>query len=180
MYVNSLENPFYEKDIQFDEVEERYEILIETDTFLNQIFWKISNLVSCQTCFYQEIKLKNEDTAWLYFEIENEFNCKIYDSIQILKIDSLSGFISFPSAFSPNGDFRNDKFGPIAKNVKQIYWNVFNRWGQIVFSSESEWNWWDGRYKDEPCMNNLYIWTCDVTFNNGKTERLKGEVYLMR
>ena len=180
MQVNFLEIPKYEKNIKFDAVEDRYQILIETDTFLNQIFWEISNLVSCQTCFYQEIKLKNEDTAWLYFEIENDLKCKVYDSIQILRLDSLSGFVSFPNAFSPNGDFRNEKFGPIAKNVKQIYWNVFNRWGQIVFSSESEWNWWDGRYKDEPCMNNLYIWTCDVTFNNGKTERLKGEVYLMR
>jgi gliding motility-associated-like protein len=180
MYVNSLENPFYEKDIQFDEVEERYEILIETDTFLNQIFWKTSNLILCQTCFYQEIKFKNQDSIWLYFEIENEFNCKIYDSIQILKIDSLSGFISFPSAFSPNGDFRNDKFGPIAKNVKRIKWSIFNRWGEVVFLSESETNWWNGTFKNEACMNNLYIWTCEVTFNNGKTEKLKGEVYLMR
>jgi gliding motility-associated-like protein len=98
----------------------------------------------------------------------------------ILSQDSVVGFVAFPNAFSPNGDFRNENYGPMVKNVKTIQWRIYDKIGQMIFWSDSPNHFWDGRYKDEPCMNNLYIWTCDVTFNNGKTERLKGEVYLMR
>ncbi|MER3463364.1 MAG: PKD domain-containing protein, partial [Chitinophagaceae bacterium] len=38
-----------------------------------------------------------------------------------------------PSAFTPNGDNKNDIFRPIAVGIDKIlYFRVFNRWGQLV------------------------------------------------
>ena len=176
--VTFYENPLYKKNITYNFNENQFDINIETDSS-NSIKWMPYEDIFCHTCIDQIIKPK-EELFWLYFTIQNKFECVSYDSLMILSQDSVVGFVAFPNAFSPNGDFRNENYGPMVKNVKTIQWRIYDKIGQMIFWSDSPNHFWDGRYKDEPCMNNLYIWTCDVTFNNGKTERLKGEVYLMR
>jgi gliding motility-associated-like protein len=176
--VSLFENPIYQKAITYNYNLNHFDIKIESDAS-NTINWMPYEDIKCNTCIDQIIKPK-EDLFWLYFTVKNKFECVSYDSLLILNQDSVVGFVAFPNAFSPNSDFRNEKFGPIVKNVKKIQWQVFDKIGQMIFWSDSPNHWWNGTFKNEACMNNLYIWTCEVTFNNGKTEKLKGEVYLMR
>ncbi len=67
-----------------------------------------------------------------------------------------------PSAFSPNGDGMNDIFRPLnATNckVENMELNVFNRWGDLIYSSEDIQKPWDGTYKGEPVSVGVYLWT---------------------
>src|SRR5262249_52795433 len=52
-----------------------------------------------------------------------------------------------PSAFTPNGDGLNDVFKPVCEKFQRLVsFQVYNRWGQLVFSSTSFKNGWDGTF----------------------------------
>ncbi|MEL6841761.1 MAG: PKD domain-containing protein, partial [Bacteroidota bacterium] len=53
--------------------------------------------------------------------------------------------ISIPSAFSPNGDGRNDDFFIGGNLLNQLTFKVFNRWGEVVYESQQADFRWNGR-----------------------------------
>ena len=55
--------------------------------------------------------------------------------------------IYFPSAFSPNGDGLNDTFGAVGEGIEEYRLTVYNRWGEILFSTYDVNTRWDGLYK---------------------------------
>lgn len=73
--------------------------------------------------------------------------CAASDSIQILLLadeNALCGEIFIPEGFSPNGDLSNDLFVIYGVEGKQVNIKVFNRWGNLVYESDSYQNNWDG------------------------------------
>ncbi len=78
----------------------------------------------------------------------SEMNSEILDSIYLKKITEgikSKEELIFADFFSPNGDGHNDTF--VVKNINEYPINkmhVFNRWGEIVFTSEPYKNDWDG------------------------------------
>jgi len=86
-----------------------------------------------------------------------------------------------PSAFSPNGDGRNDVFS--VKNMKfqrLIEFRIFNRWGQEVYSTTDANNGWDGTYKGIPQEIGVYHYLIRVTTPNGLQRTYKGDISLLR
>ena len=71
----------------------------------------------------------------------------------------------FPNIFTPNGDGRNDVFGPFPfRSIESVEFNVFNRWGSIVFQSTDPKILWDGTNKEtgELVSDGVYFYTCKV------------------
>ncbi len=58
--------------------------------------------------------------------------------------------IYFPSAFTPNGDGLNDTFGVIGEGIEAYQLTVYNRWGEIIFTSKNRNKKWDGSYQGKP------------------------------
>jgi gliding motility-associated-like protein len=85
-----------------------------------------------------------------------------------------------PNAFSPNGDGINDFIGVRGYGVAKMSWNIFNRWGQLVFSSTSIDNKWDGRYKGTLQPQDVYAYTLNITFTDNTVLRKKGDITLLR
>ncbi len=88
--------------------------------------------------------------------------------------------IYFPSAFTPNGDGRNDYFGPLGglggmKNYSLI---VYTRWGQVVFSSTDPFKKWDGMFKGRNADATTYVWASQYVFD-GKKRFKKGTVTII-
>ncbi|QHS58559.1 gliding motility-associated C-terminal domain-containing protein [Chitinophaga agri] len=88
----------------------------------------------------------------------------------------------FPTAFTPNGDGKNDVFRPRAKGPMYEYeLHVYNRWGQMVFFSKDEKKGWDGRYVGQVVESGSYIWVISyktkvggaVTIQQGQVTVLK-------
>ncbi len=50
-----------------------------------------------------------------------------------------------PNSFTPNGDGKNDDFGLIGFATGGYEMNIFNRWGQVVFSSSGDYDTWNGK-----------------------------------
>lgn len=95
-----------------------------------------------------------------------------------------------PTAFTPNGDGKNDYFGVrINPDCNPVEFNlrVFDRWGRLLFESKSplETFWWDGTYEGNELKDGVYIWKLQARYekpNSAETVELneKGTVVLIR
>ncbi|HRG89277.1 MAG TPA: gliding motility-associated C-terminal domain-containing protein, partial [Chitinophagales bacterium] len=85
-----------------------------------------------------------------------------------------------PNAFSPNGDGNNDVFQIYGQSIKTISLKVFNRWGEMVFTSDNQFNSWDGTFKGQQQMPAVFTYNAQVTFLNNDKSELKGTVTLIR
>ncbi len=85
------------------------------------------------------------------------------------------------TAFSPNGDGRNDRFLPIPVGIKGLnYFRVFNRWGQLLFSTNRLHDGWDGNLGGVKQPSGVYVWMIEVVANDNKVITKKGTVTLIR
>ena len=67
--------------------------------------------------------------------------------------------IFVPTAFTPNGDGINDLFRPLGVGIKDYqYFKVFNRWGQLVFSTTINGHGWDGKIGGKEQPTGTYVW----------------------
>jgi gliding motility-associated-like protein len=112
--------------------------------------------------------------------IANELGCA--DSAYItVKIFNTAPQIFVPTAFTPNGDGLNDIFRPVAPGIAQFdYFRIFNRWGQLVYSSTNTESGWDGRIGGKLQGTNTYVWIVRGTDYTGKIVFAKGTVTLIR
>ncbi|MEN8225693.1 MAG: gliding motility-associated C-terminal domain-containing protein [Bacteroidota bacterium] len=87
------------------------------------------------------------------------------DSIYIdIDMGSISCGVYVPNAFSPNGDLKNDVFIPVFDcNFTNYKLNIFDRWGQMVFSTADQSEGWDGIINDEVVPVGVYAWTLSYT-----------------
>jgi len=86
-----------------------------------------------------------------------------------------------PTAFTPNGDGRNETFYPFPVGIKAInYFKIFNRWGQLMFSSTVLYKGWDGKLQGVDQPTGTYVWMTQGIDKNNKTITRQGTVTLIR
>lgn len=88
-----------------------------------------------------------------------------------------------PSAFTPNGDGKNDVFLiPNGKFQKLHRFEVYNRWGKKVFHTNDPVKGWNGTDMDngKPCDQSVYTYVITVQLPNGEIKTYKGDVTLIR
>jgi gliding motility-associated-like protein len=110
----------------------------------------------------------------------NEAGCFGTDTILVKVFFVAPGFY-VPNAFSPNGDGRNDVFRPILLGMKSLdRFAVYNRWGQMVFSTTTIGQGWDGNFGGRGQDAATYVWLVDgVDFRNNRVKK-QGTVVLIR
>jgi gliding motility-associated-like protein len=96
--------------------------------------------------------------------------------------------ISFPRAYkpwnviTPDGDGHNDVFDPHIKGETEYNLQIFNRWGEKVFTSTSSSDDWNGKINntgaDAPAGTYYYVWK--FTLVGGVEKTLSGTVTLLR
>jgi gliding motility-associated-like protein len=112
--------------------------------------------------------------------VYNEANCE--DSAFItVKIFTTGPSVFVPTAFTPNADGKNDILRPIAVGIKQIdFFRVYNRWGQLMFTSQAERPGWDGSYNGVAQTTGTYVWVVKAVDYNGRPYLKKGTVVLLK
>ena len=101
------------------------------------------------------------------------------------------GEVSVPNAFTPNpsgpsgglinpNDMSNDIFYPVIIGAEQFHLTVYNRWGELIFESFDQQVGWDGYYRNEMCMQDVYVWKVDGVFVDGRKFAKLGDVTLLR
>ena len=59
-------------------------------------------------------------------------------------------------------------------------WKIYNRWGQVVFETADRKQGWDGTFKGALQAADVYVYTLDVEFSDGKKLRKTGDINLLR
>jgi gliding motility-associated-like protein len=110
----------------------------------------------------------------------SSFGCK--DSVTHTVLVLGSCYIAVPTAFTPNGDGLNDYLFPMnAVKADNLDFKVFNRWGQLVFSTRDWLRKWDGTIKGIPQPTGAYVWYLSFTHHDtGKKVFMKGTSVLIR
>jgi len=89
--------------------------------------------------------------------------------------------IYVPTGFTPNSDGKNDRFRPLAIGIKKLnYFRVFNRWGQVVFSTTALNEGWDGKLAGKDQSSDVYVWMVQGVTVDDKIISKKGTVVLIR
>ncbi len=111
--------------------------------------------------------------------VSSEAGCFGTDTINIWVVKD--GGILMPNAFSPNGDGTNDLVRPLLIGFANLnYFRIFNRWGAMVYDTESMDGGWDGTYNGQPADISTYFWIVSATDIYGKTVIQKGDLILLR
>ena len=98
-----------------------------------------------------------------------------------IEIRDLSIYV--PNSFTPNSDGINDVFVPVilGGDTSQIEFLIFNRWGELIFKSESELKGWDGFHQGVLCQQGSYIWKIKVKQQDRfEVKEYTGHVILLR
>ncbi|MBS1746948.1 MAG: PKD domain-containing protein [Bacteroidetes bacterium] len=83
--------------------------------------------------------------------------CATSDTIHLKVVKGPEIYV--PTAFTPNGDGLNDKFRIIPVGITTIrYFNIYNRWGQLIFSTKDPSKGWDGTVNGMPQPSGTYVW----------------------
>jgi gliding motility-associated-like protein len=96
------------------------------------------------------------------------------DTVQSLITVIDPGVIEMPNVFSPNGDGHNDRFIPIGYKGAPGMMEIYNRWGQMIFTTRNLAQGWSGL--DAPDGTYFFI----VTPDQPGVEALTGHVTLVR
>jgi gliding motility-associated-like protein len=91
--------------------------------------------------------------------------------------------ISIPSAFTPNGDGRNDFFRPvIGGGITIRTFQVFDRWGRRVWAAakNNAARGWDGSYDGRPVEMGTYYYNIELESYTGEVFVRNGSVTLLR
>lgn len=88
--------------------------------------------------------------------------------------------VFIPNTFTPNGDGENDVFRVKGLKIDEVYFAVFNRWGEKVFETSDLSIGWDGRYKGKQLDVGVFGWYLKVKCINGEETFRKGNVTLIR
>lgn len=88
--------------------------------------------------------------------------------------------IFIPNTFTPNADGKNDVLYVRGNEIEQLYFAVYNRWGEMVFETTDMKKGWDGIYKGMKADPAVYAWYIKAKCYNGNNLEKKGNVSLIR
>ena len=126
----------------------------------------------------RNINISRPGTYWLQVTDNNQ--CTGSDTLVVYPKKCITGFY-VPTAFSPNRDGKNDSFKPIIGGiVRQYQFSIYNRWGQIIFSSTDFTKGWNGRVNNKEPENDMYIWTCQYQLEGMEKTFEKGSFVLIK
>lgn len=108
--------------------------------------------------------------------------CSKQDTVLVKAFTFICGepFVYIPNAFSPDGDGNNDILFVRSTIVERLVFKIFNRWGELVFESNSLNRGWDGTYKGKLLDPDTYDYYIEADCIDGQQEIIKGNVTLIR
>ena len=85
-----------------------------------------------------------------------------------------------PNTFTPNGDGANDILYVRGNEITELYFAVYNRWGELVFQTSDIKKGWEGTYNGLKADPAVFAWYISAKCFNGGELKKKGNVTLVR
>lgn len=122
------------------------------------------------------------DRPTTYTVIVSNGPCKdtLYVFVDVVLSGCEEGDAFVPNTFTPNGDGQNDVLYARGLKMEELYFAVYNRWGEKVFETTDKKVGWDGIYKGRPADVGVFGWYLKVKCYDGNETFKKGNVTLIR
>ena len=138
------------------------------------IFWEYGEGSSSEADF--EHTYSKSGIFPIVYQFTDQFGCHGTDTSYVEVNSYCTLFL--PKAFTANGDGLNDLFGPSGSGILDYELDVFNRWGDHIFSAQNQS--WDGTYKGELMPIDDYVYTLELKDHCGNKTVKKGTITLLR
>lgn len=136
--------------------------------------WLPYHNISCKECSNPFIR-PEEPTTYTVLVTDNCFETKIQFFIDVIR----DFYLELPTAFTPNNDNENDIFKIESKNIESIDFKVFNRWGNLVFSTNEVYDGWNGYYNGKLQNSDTYSYSIKAKTIHGYEFEKKGTFILL-
>jgi len=120
-------------------------------------------------------------STWYYLTITDMNGCQNNDSVKIT-VNPLCKDVFVPNAFSPNADGNNDVLYVETLNdcIKTMTFEIYDRWGTIIFSSIDPSFGWDGKFKNQNCDVGIFAYRLQSILTDGTSIDKKGNISLIK
>jgi gliding motility-associated-like protein len=109
----------------------------------------------------------------------NDANCS--DTFGLVVNTIIIPLLDVPNAFTPGRFGVNGRISVRGFGIGKMDWKVYNRWGQLIYQSQDrKQQGWDGTFKGKLQPMDVYTYTLDVEFTDGKKLRKTGDITLLR
>lgn len=76
-------------------------------------------------------------------------------------------------------DLDNSVFAPMTEGVAEYHLEIYNRWGEKLFASDSKELGWSGYYQGKLCKEDVYVWKVFGKYSTGQTFIKAGTLTLL-
>lgn len=141
--------------------------------------WSPADFLSCSNC-PDPVSTARLSTSFNLL-VKDKNNCFTVDTVVNINITEGEKAFDMPTAFKPSGEAPNNLFKVQGYNIKQLLeFKIFNRWGNMVFSSTDISKGWDGTFQGKAQPVDSYVYTIKVETFDGRIETKTGTVLLLR
>jgi gliding motility-associated-like protein len=149
----------------------------ERDEYLYWWYDMQGNLIADSTGF---ITVKPHQTTQYELVVKDFKFDETRDTITVYVEDCFTDDIFVPNIFSPNGDGNNDILFVRSEYIQSMKFQIYNRWGEMVFESKDINYGWNGEYNGKRCNPAVFVWHLEATMTNGQVVQRSGNVTLVR
>ncbi len=179
VFVNVQQPLVYEvfiDSILFIGQEDNFEVITPMELMFS---WTPEEYFECPTC--AKPGFSADGLVDVFLEITDSLGCFSFDTAFTFEVIKETG-VYIPSAFSPNGDGLNDYFFPVMFGMKDLLmFNVYNRWGELVFSSDADDAKWDGTHNGQPvARQQIYVYKMRFEKYTGEKFERIGSVMVIK
>jgi gliding motility-associated-like protein len=141
--------------------------------------WADTNsALSCTTCPMPYLASNDSVSSYSLTVTYNNNLCTA--SATTLVVVNQQDTFAVADAFTPNGDSKNDTYFIQAKEVRSFHIDIYDRWGQTVFSSNDITQGWDGTYKGTAQPTGVYIIFFSLEYGKNKSIQRTANITLLR
>lgn len=140
--------------------------------------WDLWEENQSQLCNPPEYQLLAEGAYTIRLLVTSPDGCR--DSTSKIFWYKTQPTLAYPSAFSPNGDGYNDFFRIPSMNVQSVNIFIYDRWGNMIFTSQDPEFTWDGMMNGRPVMEGVYILRVSGLGLHGEPIEYQGTVTVIR
>lgn len=115
--------------------------------------------------------------------IHDNGGCNTTTTVTITQpVAGTCGDVYFPNSITPNGDAKNDEFGPLGNisAISNYELVIYNRYGQQVFISKDPSERWNGAYKGKMNAPGSYTWFASFIYKGIQRRVERGSVIIIR
>jgi gliding motility-associated-like protein len=117
-----------------------------------------------------------------YIVTASDGECMAMAQVRVTVVDFICGppSIYVPNAFTPNQDGKNEKLYVRANNITDLYFVLYDRWGEKVFETRNVQSGWDGKFEGREVDPDVYVYYLEVTCLGGLQYFEEGNITVIR